>query len=316
MQTVVTLSVSAMATGNTQTPPPASRPVGFEMLGPLAAASRGRPNGRVRSLEEARRALYIPKTSDPEVLRAWGTPTDLQLAVYPVEEVEVPRRVAEFALLRVVKREGHKLVAGDRGTRLRLAEKSNALWIVHGSITVATDGSLVIESLAVGPAFEDQLSREGDDIALGISSQLLRLLSPPRILAACTERLLADGHMLNTAAALHHTPPIPGRQYDLLDRIDQGRPQHATTSDDQLAQFAARYLTLYHRGVPRLRLQLAREFGLTTTQVRDRTNRARRRGYLTPGSKGRAGANPGPRLLERGWGPELPQSVMLSSPTT
>ena len=123
------------------------------------------PNGRVRSLEEARRALWIPKNSDPEVLRAWGTPTDFQLAVYPVEEAEAPRRVAEFALLRVVKREGHKLVAGDRGTRLRLAEKSNALWIVYGSIVVATDGSLVIESLAVGPAFEDQLSREGDDIA-------------------------------------------------------------------------------------------------------------------------------------------------------
>jgi hypothetical protein len=67
--------------------------------------------------------------------------------------------------------------------------------------------------------------------------------------------------------------------------------------------------------VPQLRLQLAREFGLTTTQVRDRTNQARRRGYLTPGSRGRAGANPGPRLLERGWGPELPQSV-LSNQTT
>jgi hypothetical protein len=277
------------------------------MLGPLADASRGKPNGHVRSLEEARRALYIPKNSDPEVLRAWGTPNDLELAVYPIDDAEAPHRVAEFALLRVVKRKGHKLITGDRRTQLRLEEKSNALWIVYGSIAIATDGSLVIESLAVGPAFEDQLSRGGDEIALGITSQLLRLLSPARILAACTERLLAEGHMLDTVAALHGTRPIPPKQRELLQRADQGRPRHAKIDDNQLAQFAARYLTLYHRGVPQLRDQLAREFGLTTTQVRDRTNQARRRGHLTPGSPGRAGASPGPRLLEHGWQPEQPQ---------
>jgi hypothetical protein len=292
-----------MATGNTQTPPPASQPVGFERLDLLAAASRGQPSGRVRSLEEARRALRIPTSSDPEVLQAWGAPPDLQLAVYPVEETDAPGRVAEFALLRVVKRKGHKLVAGDRRTRLRLAEKSNALWVIYGSVAIVTDGSLVIESLAVGPAFEDQLSREGDDVALGITSQLLRLLSPPRILAACAEQLIVQGHLLD-AAAHHGAPPMSHKQYDLLDRIDQGRPKHAAISDDDLAKFAARYLTHYHRGAPQLRLQLGREFGLTTTQVRDRTNQARRRGYLTPGSQGRAGAKPGPRLLKRGWQPE------------
>jgi uncharacterized protein (TIGR02246 family) len=35
----------------------------------------------------------------------------------------------------------------------------------------------------------------------------------------------------------------------------------------------------------------------------------RQRGYLTPGSRGRTGANPGPRLLERGWRPELDTST-------
>jgi len=287
-----------MATGNSQnTPRPQSGPITPGMFEPLAAASRGKPTGRVRSLEEARRALYIPKSADPEVLQIWGTPKDFQLAVYPVHAAEAPGRVAEFALLRVVKRDGPELVAGTRRTRLRLAEKSNALWVVYGSIAVATDGTLVIESLAVGPAFEGQLSQEGDDIAHGVTGQLLRLLSPPRILAACAERLIAQGHQL------HH---MSDKQRDLLARIDQGRPQHAKVDDDQLAAFAGRYLTLYHRGAPQLRDQLAREFGLTTIQVRDRTNQARRRGYLTPGRRGRAGADPGPRLLERGWRPELP----------
>jgi hypothetical protein len=174
----------------------------------------------------------------------------------------------------------------------------------------------MIQTLAVGPAFEDQLSREDDDSAFGITSQLLRLFSPPRILAACAEHLIAAGHMLDDAAnADSDVSPMSSKQYNLLNRIAEGRPQRAQVSDDQLAQFAARYVTLYHRGVPQLRLQLAREFGLTTTQVRDRTNRARRRGYLTPGSRGRAGANPGPRLLERGWQPELTRSI-LSDKTT
>ncbi len=296
-----------MATGNTQnTPPRQSGPITLDTFGPLAAASRGEPTGRVRSLEEARRALWIPKSADPEVLRIWGTPKDFQLAVHPVVDPDAPDRVAEFALLRVVKRQGRKLIAGDRRTRLRLVEKSNALWVVYGSIVVAADGSLVIENLAIGPAFDGQLSRDGDDIAHGVTSQLLRLLSPPRILAACAELLITQGHRRHQ---------MSGEQRDLLARIDQGRPQRAKVDDDQLAQFAGRYLTLYHRGVPKLRDQLAREFGLTTIQVRGRTNQARRRGYLTPGSRGRVGAGPGPRLLERGWRPET-LSSRLSKETT
>ena len=319
MQTVDILLCAVMATDKYSDTATREQAIRIREAGvPSGGQPRDQPNGRVRSLEEARRALWIPKNSDPEVLRAWGTPTGPvgQLAVYPVEDAEAPGRVAEFALLRVVKREGNKLVASARGTRLRLAEKSNALWIVYGSLAFATDGSLVIESLAVGPAFEDQLSREGDDNAPGITSQLLRLLSPPRILAACAEHLIAQGHMLDDAATADpDISPTSRKQTDLLGRIDEGRPQRAQVGDDQLAQFAARYVTLYYRGVPQLRLQLAREFGLTTTQVRDRTNRARRRGYLTPGSRGRAGANPGPRLLERGWQPELTRST-LSDETT
>lgn len=300
-----------MATGDTQNTPPLSGGSAFDpfdILEPLAAASRGEPTVRVRSLDEARRALRIPNNPEPAVLKAWGTPKDSQLAVHLVETAEAPARVAEFALLRVVKREGNNLVAGDRHTRLRLTEKSNSLWIVYGSIATATDGSLVLENLAIGPAFEDQLSREGDDPAHGVTGQLLRLLSPPRILAACAERLLVEGHTLNRDAKIAGSKPMSEKQHGLLARIDQGRPQHAKVDDDQLARFASRYLTLYHRGAPQLRLQLAHEFGLTTIQARDRTNRARRLGYLTRGSQGRAGAHPGPRLLERGWQPELPKT--------
>jgi hypothetical protein len=229
-------------------------------------------------------------------------PGDFQLVAYPVTDPEQPSRVVEFAILRVVTRRKHELVPRERHGRLRLAQLSNALWIVYGAIATATDGSLVLEAVTIAPAFQDQPNRESGDVGRGVTSQLLRLISPPRILAGCAEQLLIHRYRLEqrTGAGAR---PMSDTQRELLGRIDQGRPQHAKVSDDQLAAFATRYLTLYHRGAHQLRDQLAHEFGLTTIQVRDRTHHARRRGYLTPGSRGRVGADPGPRLHERGWRP-------------
>jgi hypothetical protein len=253
----------------------------------------------VRSLEEARLALQIPNSAEPEVLQLWGAPHDSWVVVYPVAEPTAPNLVAEFALLRVIGRKGSELVARDKRTRLRIKEKSNALWIVYGAIATATDRALVLESIAIGPAFEGQLSCKGDDIAHGITSQFLRLLSPQQILAACAEQLLVQGYWLNEAAR-RGAEPMSDTQRRHLDRIDEGRPRHARISEDHLASLAIRYLTLYQRGNKQPRRQLAGEFGLTTTQVRDHLNHARKRGYLTPGTRGRAGAEAGPRLLDHG----------------
>src|SRR5690242_7414483 len=128
MQTVATLENLAMTAGNTPSapPPPPSGPISWDVLAPLAAAWPGRPTGRVRSLEEARRALRIPTSADDEVLGIWGVPNDFQLAVYPIKEADAPDRVAEFALLRVLERSEGDLVARDRRTQLRLEEKNNA----------------------------------------------------------------------------------------------------------------------------------------------------------------------------------------------
>jgi len=292
-----------MAASNThKSSQPSGGPITPATFAPLAAAYRGAPTGRVRSLEEARLTLRIPKSTETEILQAWGAPQDFWLVVYPVAEPNAPDLVAEFALLRVVKRKGSELVARDKRTRLRINEIGNALWIVYGSIAIATDRSLVLESIAIGPAFEGQLSREGDDIAHGVTSQLLRLLSPQEILAACAEQLVAQGYWLDEAAR-HGEEPMSDKQRAHLERIGEGRPRHARISEDHLAALAIRYLTLFRRGNKRPRDQLAGEFGITTTQVRDHLHQARQRGYLTPGTRGRAGASPGPRLLERGWKP-------------
>src|SRR5262249_31854142 len=97
------------ATATLPQPTSPTRSLGWPLMHPT----------RVRSLAEARRELRIPNSSEWEGLQLWGTPNDFQLAVDPVAEPEQPDLVAEFALLRVVKRHGSRAVFGETHTRRR-----------------------------------------------------------------------------------------------------------------------------------------------------------------------------------------------------
>jgi len=277
-----------------------------EQLAPLHAAAPPRTCGRIQTLAQARSALRIPTSAEPEVLQAWGVPSDSQLVAFPVTDEHQPHLVTEFALLRVVRRQGRKLVAHRAGQhqRLRLREKSNALWIIYGSIVQASNGTLVLESLAIAPAFAGQLSRKGDDAGRGITADILRILSPARLLSATVEQLQRDGYLLDLAAQHHGAQPMSESQRQLLDRINKGRPRQAHTSDEELAEIAKRYIThlvFGRRPLP----QIALEFGITRTQARDRVHKARQRKFLGPTKPGRASPTLGPRLKKSGWKPPL-----------
>ena len=218
-----------------------------------------------------------------------------QLVAYPVDDPEQPDLVAEFAALRVIRREGRKLTPAEPSARLRLREKSNLLWVVYGSIVQAADGTLVIESLSIGPAFEGQLSRKDDDIACGVTSQLLRLLSPPRLLAETVERLLQQRHQLEKLAH-QGARPMPDRQRAVYNKIASGRRTPAPSAASQIEAIARYYLQLCELGSRHPLPALAREFGITRTQARDRIHKARELGYLKHGKQGRIHPEPGPRL--------------------
>ena len=206
----------------------------------------------------------------------------------------------------MLRRQGRKLVAHRAGQheRLRLQEKSNALWIVYGRIVQASDGKLVLESLTIGPAFEGQLSHKDDDAGYGITADFLRILSPAQLLSATVEQLQRNGYLLDLAANQFGTPPMSENQRQLLDRINKGRPRQAHVSDDELAEIAKRYITHVVAGRRPLP-QIALEFGITHTQARDRIYKARQRKYLGPTKPGRATPTPGPRLKKTGWKPPL-----------
>ena len=112
------------------------------------------------------------------MLKRWGAPEDFWFVAYPVSEPDAPDLLVEFAVLRVITRQGRQLVPRPKTRRLRLLDVNNSFWVVYGSIVQAAGGKLAIASLAIGPAFDEQLSLEGDDDPRGITAQLLRLVSP------------------------------------------------------------------------------------------------------------------------------------------
>jgi hypothetical protein len=264
-----------------------------------AGPARSGLSGRVRSLAEARAALRLPET--PAGVKAAGVPA-ATVCAFPVADPDQPELVAEFAALVVLARQGGRLVERRAGQRLRYAQKSTALWVVYGALVQATDGALVISALAIGPAFAGQLTDRGDDVAVGVTAELLRLLSPTTLLGAAVEYLHRSRYWLQVAERLG-APVMPERQRRAFRRLERARLRRSALSEQQIAEIAKRYLALYRSGMRRPLPQLANEFGISREQARDRVRRAREFGYLTAGTPGRAGAEPGPRLHELGWQP-------------
>jgi hypothetical protein len=294
-----------MADDPTSSKPTRARRAGSieEALKPLRDSAPRSATKRVRTLDEARRALRIPTTYSPEVLQAQGIPNDFWIAAYRVTDRHHPERVAEFAIGRVVTRTGGRLHPRTRGTRLNLSEASNALWIVYGALALSAHNGLVIETINIGPAYDRQFSNKNDDVARGVTNELLRLIRLPEIITKVVERL-----DLGTSPT---TPvrPQPAETHEPSTTRTAARPH---VSQDELIAITKRYLELCQLGERHPLPQLADEFGISRSQARDRVHKARIRHYLAPGDPGRATATPGPALKELGWIPPIaPPKVIV-----
>lgn len=156
------------------------------------------------------------------------------------------------------------------------------------------DGDVVVRSLCLEPSGRSTP-------AGGVTSNLLRALSPAQAAAAATEVLAArseardlDGIRLRYAklAAQDMGPKPPGTPR-------RGRPPLPASL---LQEVAVAYLEELPRGRGVLR-RLSERFERPETTMRDWVRAARDREYLTRATQpGRRGALPGPRLLEGGGG--------------
>jgi hypothetical protein len=296
-----------MADGNTRrerSSPPRRQGLD-EALAPLIGAAPPPSNGRIRTLAEARSALGVPTSADPHVLLIWGIPADYQAKAFPVIDCNDPRLVAEFAALRRLKTRDGRPLPAERGDRGHVNEAGALLWIVYGTVIQASDGVLMIESLNIGPAFATHENRTSTNPAHTINSQLLRLISPARLLTQTVEHLQRDGYWLQ-AHAERGGPQLSAKQRDLIDRIDQSRPKNTVVTDEHLADLAKTYIVLCTRGLRHPLPYLARAYGITREHARDRIHQARKRGYLTPSKQGRTNHALGPRLRQLNWNPPHP----------
>lgn len=253
-----------------------------------------RGKGRIESVGDAERLL-----GDDLPNQLLGAPPSVPVSdvrAIAVDDAREPAVVADFAARIMLTRSGTTLRERRPGDRTRRAAAANLWWIAWGPIVRASDGGLVIGSLSIAP--HQRSAREATDVALGVTGELLRALAPAKILADAVTYLRRTTHWLDVAESQGH-PAAPEAQKRALARVAGSRTRPARVSDDELAGIAARYVQLFRRGVRRPLPQIAAEFGLSHPQARDRVHRARQRGYLSPGTQGKAGAEPGPRLLER-----------------
>lgn len=118
----------------------------------------------------------------------------------------------------------------------------------------------------------------------GVTTNLLRELSPQRALAAVVEGIPQAIDMYSRPGETSESKP------------QGGRPR---VSDDELARVASTYLAELQSGQSGIttRMRLALGYPKDST-VRDRIRMARERGFLTATKRGRRGGGPGPSLLE------------------
>ena len=255
--------------------------------------TRGK-SGRIRSAADAEHLLGDDRPN--QLLGQSPSVSVSDVSAIPVEDPDEPEVVADFAARIMLTRDRGTLRERRPGDRTRRAAAANLWWITWGPIVRASDGGLAIGSLSIAP--HRRSAEEQGDVALGVTGEMLRVIAPAKILADAVAYLRRTAHWLGAAESLGH-PPAPEAQKRALSRVTAARTRPARVSDDELAAIAARYVQLFTRGVRRPLPQLAAEFGLNHAQARDRVYRARQKDYLSSGTQGKAGGEPGPRLLER-----------------
>lgn len=184
----------------------------------------------------------------------------------------------------------------------------DGLWALRGFLDVL-DGHLVVSELYVAAT--------GTTPPLGITSSTLRSIPIGRILATGQQRVQGGESLELVLGMLEKAGALSGelhrRTSDVADKAaaaaktpdrKRGRPGRP---DQHYRMVAVAYLKLQEQGAGRgILLKLAGELGQPRDTVRDWVQGATKRGYLTPGTRGRAGRSPGPNLKTDTEEKELP----------
>jgi hypothetical protein len=171
-------------------------------------------------------------------------------------------------------------------------------WLVHGVITRSASGLLDIRRLSV-----EAWKHEAE-----VTGRVLRRVRPAEVRAAAVANLRLVGSEANIHFGEPDDRPVrifppneQGIRRNLIDAAKRprkrGRPGRP---DSHYRDVAIEYLDLYEKGRRKVLKEMAERRGVPPPTVRDWVRRARQLEYLGPGKQGRAGASPGPRLVDEG----------------
>lgn len=227
-----------------------------------------------------------------------GLPSD-DLRAWFVEHDDVLAGIA--ASIALTRRAG-RLVRRERGGGPAM------LCLAYGELVRGRSGRLGMRSLTLGPILTPHPAgffgeggppqhRWEPDAEIPVTGALLRLISIEDLVTRGLERLRTNEHWREMGQKLGDLAPAREHEKQRLVKLRKTTAPSRRPTEDEIAAIAARYVMLVTRGVRHPLPQLAREFGLTRDQARDRVHRARVLGYLLPAAPGRVSAEPGPKLL-------------------
>jgi hypothetical protein len=235
-------------------------------------------------------------------LAAHSLPPPIRVVAFQLDpERSRPYAVAEFAAELLLERESKRLRLAEPGNRPPFSERANLRWIVWGDLIAGPGGHLALGPLSIGPHPGAETALEpGTPPYRGVTSEVLRAIPIERLIREIVSQLRRVADWQRHLAGTYGWQPS-AEQQQFADAIKRAEPdvsdRRRKYPDDHYRSVALLYLQLLAQGHGSKPIaDLANKLGVTRTTARNWIHRARQLGYLTQGTRGKPGANAGPRL--------------------
>jgi transposase-like protein len=225
-------------------------------------------------------------TSPENAKRPPRSPSGIASArqVEALRRIEEAQAAAQSALpVRIF----HRLAAAPENVFAHFEySPDDASWSVFGDVSRGAHG-LVISRLEVRPA----------ETSTGVTGGLMRKVPTGELLAAVRAWAAVEAARKEGTRALLGEEPVQG----VFEEGDERAPQRggrAPLTPDLLREVAEAYLEENApKSPPGAMKRMAKRFDRPEETLRTWVTRARKDGWLGPSTKGRAGAEPGPKLI-------------------